>query len=127
VYQPLFAEMKRNIPNIRFVENSLDIPELREDPNEDVLLILDDMMLELCRTDSPLNALFTRGAHHYSISVIYIVQSLNFSGSKCARLNTDYYLLFKTPIAFEISHLARQLILDGGKFSWTLISTQQKR
>jgi len=41
--------------------------------------------------------LFTRGCHHWNISVIQIIQNAFFEGLRTSRINTDYLVLFKNP------------------------------
>jgi len=41
--------------------------------------------------------LFTRGCHHWNISVVQIVQNAFFEGLRTSRINTHYLVLFKNP------------------------------
>jgi len=41
--------------------------------------------------------LFTRGCHHWNISVIQIMQNAFFDGFRTSRINTEYLVLFENP------------------------------
>ncbi len=71
---------------------------------EPVLLIMDDLMGE------DVTELFSRGCHHWNVSVIHIVQNLYFAKGRTARINCHYIVLFKSPgDVSAIKTLARQL------------------
>lgn len=84
------------------------LPDLPED-GISTLLIIDDQMTD---TDKRVSSLFTKGSHHRSISVIYIVQNV-FDKNKEHRtisLNAHYLILFKNPRdGSQIDHLAKQM------------------
>jgi hypothetical protein len=107
-WQPLYNQMVHAVPNLKMVEGMIDLAELKKDPETPKLLIIDDMMSEMAKNET-LNIIFTRGAHHWSTSVIFIVQNLFFSGIKNARLNSHYIILFKSPDQQQVNCLARQL------------------
>lgn len=110
IYQSAFNGQK----NIYFNQGLPDIKTF--DPNIRNLLIIDDLMHE---ADESVAQIFTKGSHHYNISVIFLTQNL-FFGSKHMRtmsLNTHYMLLFKNPRdASQINCLARQMYPKNSKF-----------
>lgn len=91
--QPLYTSLKRNI---RFLQGMPDFDEIRTFSPTPQLVILDDLMQEM-KGNKSLVQLFTRGCHHWGISVIHIVQNVFFEGLRTARINTDYLVLFKNP------------------------------
>lgn len=96
-------------PNVDFSEGLPDLENIN--PEENNLLILDDLMDELQKNKNCSN-LFTRGSHHNNITVIAIVHNL-FNQQKYTRtiaLNTRYYVLFKSPRdTQQIQHFGRQI------------------
>jgi hypothetical protein len=93
------------------IEGKVNINELKNDISEPKLLIIDDMVAEMTGAEKKveLNALFTKGAHHWNVSIILIVQNLFHSGLRNSRLNSHYVFLFKSPDKSQIAHFARQL------------------
>ena len=81
----------------------------KTDPNDHILLILDDCFSEaLNRTD--VLDLFTKGRHD-RISIVFIVQNL-FGCGKHARsisLNASAFILFKQRDLAQIEYLGRQI------------------
>lgn len=80
------------------------------------LLIIDDQMQD-CKTE--VVALFTRGSHHFNVSVIVLTQNIFFSspGFRTMSLNSHYLVLFKNPRAMDqVSCLARQVAPNNSKF-----------
>lgn len=113
VHQPLYDEMKKFIPNITFKEGlptSEDIDRLTFQV-ESSLLLVDDLMCQIVNNPY-IEKLFTQGAHHRSMSIIYITQNV-FAKGKCARtiaLNTHYLILFPNlRDSAQIHYLGRQL------------------
>ena len=113
VYQPLFDQMEKVVPNLTFYQglpSSDTLDEFTADRKHG-LVILDDLMNHV--TQSPdMEALFTMGTHHRGISCIFLTQNLYQQG-KVARtiaLNTQYLVLFRNiRDASQITHLARQM------------------
>ena len=115
-YQPLYDEITRTCPGIKFVE---DLPEHIDDyidkskPN---LIVLDDLMHE---TDRRVAQLFTKGSHHKNLSVILVLQNLFQRGKeiRTISLNAHYVVLFKNPRDVSVvDHLARQVVPGRTKF-----------
>ena len=101
------------VPNIKFHHGIPDMETFQIQPNS--LLILDDLMSE---TNSDVANLFTKYAHHKSLSVIFIVQNL-FPKGKHARdisLNAHYIVVLKNPRdKLQIQYLARQIMPQHSK------------
>ena len=115
-WQPLYDEMVRNIPNLKMLENTVNLNELKEDISKPRLMILDDMMSEMAADKKgALNTLFTKGSHHWNLSIIFIVQNLFFGGLRNSRLNSHYIFLFKSPDKAQINNFARQLYPGNSK------------
>ena len=101
-WQDAFSDM----PNVDFV-SGLNFTKSNSDLR--TLLIIDDLM---CETDESVTKIFTRGAHHQNMSVIYIVQNLFHKGKeqRTISLNSHYLVMFKNPRdASQITHLAKQI------------------
>lgn len=80
------------------------------------LLILDDMMRE---ADEHVVDLFTKGSHHYNLSVIFIMQNLfnQGKGRRDISLNSHYIVCFKNPRdRQQILHLSKQVYPENPKF-----------
>ncbi len=113
IYQPLFDEMERTVPNFVSRKGIPSEEEIDEfcDGRSHVLLILDDLMNSVVQSPD-MELLFTRGCHHKGISVIFLTQNL-FPRGKHARtiaLNTWYLVLMKNMRdASQVSVLGRQL------------------
>lgn len=80
------------------------------------IVILDDL---LSCVDANVVELFTRGSHHFNLSIIFVVQNL-FSKNKGCRdisLNSHYIILMKNPRdKHQINTLARQISPDNSRF-----------
>ena len=99
-WQPAYSKLLNTVPNIEFVKG---IPEnLEQDShiNDDKrnLIVIDDQMIE-AGNDNWIVNLFTKGSHHRSLSVTYIVQNLfhQGKGNRNISLNSHYLVLFKNP------------------------------
>lgn len=77
IYQPLFDEMERTVPNFVSRKGIPSEEEIDEfcDGRSHVLLILDDLMNSVVQSPD-MELLFTRGCHHKGISVIFLTQNL---------------------------------------------------
>lgn len=111
--QPIYDKLK---DDVTFVKGFIDVNLLKKFSPKTQLLILDDMMLETSR-DTSLVQLFTRGCHHWQVSVINIVQNLFYNGLRTSRVNSDYIVLMKNPSdKMQINTLATQLYPNNRKF-----------
>ena len=108
-YQPNYHSLVVENPKLRLVQGLPDLKELRKGSPVPRLLVLDDLMLEISK-DSSMASLFTRGVHHWNVSVVFIVQNVFLTGLRTARINAHYMVLFKNPSdKLQVSTLARQL------------------
>ena len=76
------------------------------------LIIIDDLLQELC-SDRNLTDLFCREGHHHNVSVILIMQDLFCSGSqrKTILKNAHYLCLFKNPLDMAGIYIIGQRIM----------------
>jgi len=98
---------------IEFVKNEQDYTALYASlqRTERNLLILDDQMSETKGDNSVVN-LFTKGSHHKSATVVFLMQNLFEKGGalRTINLNSQYIVLFKNPRdKRQISTLAQQM------------------
>jgi len=97
VWQDMFEEMERHIKNISFhhgLPSHAQIENLSSN-NSHNIIVLDDLMNEVVK-NSDIELLFTRGAHHKKLTVIYLNQNLFCQGknAKSINLNCHYLVLF---------------------------------
>ena len=111
--QPLYTSLKNKV---EFIEGLPDLQKLKIENSSNKLIILDDLMHET-KGNSVLLKLFTRGCHHWNISVVQIVQNLFFEGLRTSRINSDYLILFKNPAdKLHASIIARQIFPKNTKY-----------
>ncbi len=117
-YQPIYSELQKSIPGIKFVEGFTDDVYDNIDSSKRNLVVIDDLIGEI-GNDKRLTALFTKGSHHKNLSVILILQNL-FHQSREMRtisLNSHYLVIFKNPRdKSQINHLAKQMYPGNSKF-----------
>lgn len=80
------------------------------------LVILDDLMRE---ADSSVVDLFTKGSHHFNLSIVFITQNIfnQGKGRRDISLNTHYLVCFNNPRdRQQISTLSRQVSPDNVKY-----------
>ncbi len=96
--QSEFAKLNQEFPQVEFLSD-LDIGRIDSlDPRENNLVILDDVMSE-AGDSKEVAKIFTQGAHHRNMTVIFLVQNV-FQQAKQMRtisLNTHYLVLYKNP------------------------------
>ena len=111
-----FEKLKLISPKIEFKQGLPDIDTFN--PDENNLLILDDLMSE-AEKDRSILELFTTDSHHANISVFIISQNL-FSRGKYSRtisLNCQYLIIFNNPRdKAQIYVLARQMFPTNPSF-----------
>jgi len=113
-YQPGYESL-RTIANLELVEGLPDVERLKGDEGSK-LVILDDMMMEIAK-NATLTTLFTRGVHHWNMSVVHIVQNTFYANMRNARINASYLVLYKSPSdKLQIANLARQLYPGKNRF-----------
>lgn len=114
VDQPLYEEIKKELPEIIFFEGLPSRHELEswhmEEPGHKLLLI-DDLMTE-ASSSKEVVAIYTRFSHHLNFFCILVSQNA-FSPGKEFRtisLNTHYFILFKNRRdELQIQTLGRQI------------------
>ena len=113
VWQDLFNKMETLIPNLIFHEgipSSSLIEEITKN-NHHNIIVLDDLMIEVVKNEE-MDHLFTRGAHHKNLTVIYINQNM-FCQGKNARsitLNCHYLILFQNLRDYsQVQRLGQQI------------------
>lgn len=80
------------------------------------IVIIDDLMTEI---DSNVVQLFSRGSHHFNISVMFVLQNVfnQTKGTRDISLNSHYIVLFKNPRdKQQINTLARQVCPENSRF-----------
>lgn len=80
------------------------------------LIILDDLMRE---ADGNVVDLFTKGSHHYNISVMFVTQNIfnQGKGRRDISLNAHYIVCFKNPRdKQQIRTLSNQVYPENPKF-----------
>ena len=97
-YQPLFEEMEKQIDRL-ILHQGLPSKEQIEDWSQDVqhtVLVLDDMMMQVTKSEESLN-LFCVTAHHRRVSVFMLAQNLYMPGkfARTISLNCHYVILFR--------------------------------
>ena len=118
IFQSLFDEMKKRVPAITFcpglpTESELDSLTSNGKHN---LVILDDLMNRVTKNED-MELLFTRGAHHRRLTIIYLNQNMYCQGksSRTINLNTHHMVLFRNPRDMsQISVLVRQVFPGKG-------------
>ncbi len=106
-WQPIYQELA-NL-GVAMIEGLPAMAELKKSNITPKLLILDDLMQEM-KTDKKLVQLFTKGSHHWNLSVLHIVQNLFFEGLRTSRINAQYLILMKNPSdQLQATTLAKQL------------------
>ena len=112
-WQPQYQDLIKH--DVHLIQGLPDIGALKEN-NQTKFLVLDDLMQEM-KNDKKLVQLFTRGSHHWNMSVLHIVQNLFFDGLRTSRVNAQYIILMKNPSdQLQASTLAKQLYPGKSKY-----------
>ena len=113
-WQPMYQKLMKS--GVKLIEGIPDFSKLKNSPEIPKLLILDDLMQDL-KSDQHLVKLFTRGSHHWNISILHIVQNLFYKGLRTSRVNGQYLILMKNPSdQLQASTLAKQLFPGKTKY-----------
>jgi hypothetical protein len=117
VWQDLFNEMEQKLANIHFHEGLPKVEQIDSFvTDEHNIIILDDLMNE-CVKSSEVEVLFSRGAHHKNLTIIYLNQNI-FCQGKNARniaLNCHYIVLFQNlRDGMQIQRLGQQIFPGQG-------------
>ena len=113
VWQDLFEEMEHTIPNITF-NSGLPTPTQIENLSANKMhniIVLDDLMNEVVK-NSDIELLFSRGAHHKKVTVIFLNQNMFCQGkhAKTINLNCHNLILFKNlRDSSQIKRLGQQI------------------
>jgi len=119
VYQKKYEALETELPNLTLHHGlpSRETIEALKTEDGNNLLILDDLMDEICKS-SEMCSLFTREVHHGRISVIMISQNVYHQSrySRTISLNTSYLILMKTCRDLQQIHfLSRQMFPSTSK------------
>ena len=98
-WQPFYTEMLKTMPEITFhqgMPNDL-LQSKYFYPNVQSFIVFDDLMRTV--TNDTTADLFTEGAHHHNVSVVFIIQNLFFQckQSRTISVNAHYLNLLKNP------------------------------
>lgn len=80
------------------------------------LVVIDDLMRE---TNSDVVDLFTKGSHHFNVSIMYITQNIfnQGKGRRTISLNAHYIVAFKNPRdRIQIQTLSRQVYPENSRY-----------
>ena len=119
IEQPLFLEMEKTLPSIKF-HKGLPSEELIEEYSHSKtcnIIVLDDLMDSVV-SNAAMEKLFTLGAHHRRLIIIYLNQNLYCQGSKARTisLNTHFLVLMKNPRGLSsLQCLSRQVFAGKSK------------
>lgn len=118
VYQNAYDDIEKSDPDVTFKEGLPDSETMEDLKNGKYdALIIDDLMNEVLSSSTAVD-LFTRYAHHYGLTVVYITQNI-FCQGKHARtiaLNCHYFVLFNNPRdESQIMCLGRQIFPGKAK------------
>jgi hypothetical protein len=92
------------------IETHLGLPseEFINSRAKPLLLVLDDLMMDA--GSEFLDLLFTRGSHHWGVSVVFVTQNMFEKSLKTARNNSHYLVLMRNPAGqLQIRNLGVQL------------------
>lgn len=80
------------------------------------LVVIDDLMRE---TNSDVVDLFTKGSHHFNVSIMYITKNIfnQGKGRRTISLNAHYIVAFKNPRdRIQIQTLSRQVCPENSRY-----------
>lgn len=129
VWQTGFTKLQGKVIFKEGLPTEDDLIPKASDKMEHVLCIIDDLMSE---NDKKFVAdLFTKGSHHWMISVVYITQNIYEKASKYYRtmsLNTDYLIAFKNPRDMsQIRYLSQQAFPHNPKLLTEIYNMETKQ
>ena len=96
---------------VMFVEGLPNPKDWRGDKRR--LVIVDDLMSE---TDGRVTKLFTKGSHHRSLSVMYIVQNLFGKNKEQRIISLNSHYLVNPRDASQVTHLAKEMYYGKTKY-----------
>lgn len=107
------------IAKVKMHEGMPDLEYLSANRHKRKLCVMDDLMMEASTSkgNNTLHSLFSRGSHHWNLSIIHIVQNLFYSNIRTARINSHYLVLLKNPSdALQAINLSKQIYPSNRKF-----------
>jgi hypothetical protein len=111
-------ELKSRMENVELF-HGVPTQEILQGKPHPLLLIFDDLYLDIA--DEFLNVLYTRGSHHWDISVILVTQTMFGRNLKTARNNSHHLILLKNLAGqLEVRTVGQQLF--PGKLPYFLDS-----
>ena len=131
VYQPLYDEMKKEIPLIEFYQGLPTMDTLTEwgAIYGHRIVVLDDLMMDAANSDEIVH-LMCIGSHHHQITVIHILQNLFQKGKsmRTASLICHFILMASKRDTLQINTLGRQVFPGQLKFFMRSfeLATQEK-
>ena len=111
--------------SLKYVEYIKGIPDMKTFQSDKAhkILIIDDMMSE----SKNLVDIFTKGCHHWNLTIIFILQDIFFDKKRTNRINSQYIILMKSPgDKLTAMNLAKQMYPKNTNFLWTRIPKQPK-
>ena len=113
-WQPAYHQLMER--GVKLIDGVPDMSQLKKSPEIPKLIIFDDLMQDI-KSDQHLVKLFTRGSHHWNLSVVHIVQNIFYKGLRTSRVNVQYLVLMKNPAdQLQASTLAKQLYPGKTKY-----------
>jgi hypothetical protein len=128
VYQPLFDELRRTVPEIEFHEG-LPKEEFQNPDNFgselNALVVIDDLMSELAN-DEELTNLFCRFSHHAYVNCVFVLQNFYHEGKEIRNVtrNSHYLVFTKSPRAMSVVQTLGRQLYPGKKNFLTDAYTQ---
>jgi hypothetical protein len=115
-WQPAYDDLLTKRPDIQFVNSTPDIDTLKSNADTSQLLVMDDMMDTMRRSEGSLDKLFTTSSHHWNLSIIHIVQNAFYMGLRTSRINCQYLVLMKNPAdRLQVKTLGRFIFPESTK------------
>ena len=117
-WQGEYDILKTKFPQIEFHRSITEGLYETIQASERNLVIVDDHMMEQGGSDR-LSNMFTKGAHHRNLTVVFIIQNLFHQGKsmRSISLNSHYMVLFKNPRdRGQIRTLAQQMFPEKPAF-----------
>lgn len=116
-WQPLFEQIRDEF-KVQFVKGLPENPYEYFTKPEDRpgLILLDDLMSEMSH-NAQVEQCFTKGTHHYDVTLVALLQNVFPKGMRTASINSHILVLFPNPRdKLQIQTLARQAF--PGQWSW---------
>ena len=81
--------------SLKYVNYIKGLPDMKKFQNDKThkLLIIDDLMSE----SKNLVDIFTKGCHHWNMTIIFILQDIFYDKKRTNRINSQYIILMKSP------------------------------